>query len=130
MRGGGLQSPARSLSGGNMQKLILGRALVGLAPKLIVAHQPTWGLDIGAVAYVQRQLIAARDAGAAVLVISDDLDEVMAMGDRVAVMHAGQLTDALPLEAWTREAIGLAMAGATVASKSAVCEAANVEVRA
>ena len=83
----------------------------GGVPKLIVAHQPTWGLDIGAVAYVQRQLIAARDAGAAVLVISDDLDEVLALGDRVAVMHAGRLTDALPAESWTRERVGLAMAG-------------------
>lgn len=82
-----------------------------VVPKLIVAHQPTWGLDIGAVAYVQQQLIAARDAGAAVLVISDDLDEVLALGDRVAVMHAGQLSEALPAEAWTRESVGLAMAG-------------------
>ena len=111
VRGGGLHSAARSLSGGNMQKLILGRAMVGQAPKLIIAHQPTWGLDVGAVAYVQQQLMAARDAGAAVLVISDDLDEVMALGDRIAVMHAGYLTEALPLEAWTRETIGLAMAG-------------------
>ena len=111
VRGGGLQSAARSLSGGNMQKLILGRALVGLTPQLIIAHQPTWGLDIGAVAYVQQQLMSARDAGAAVLVISDDLDEVIALGDRIAVMHAGHLTDALPFQAWTREAIGLAMAG-------------------
>jgi simple sugar transport system ATP-binding protein len=144
VRGGGPQVPARSLSGGNMQKLILGRALlaperedagidpaagqpqggasppggqrpaqrrsVGV-PSLIVAHQPTWGLDIGAVAYVQQQLLAARDAGAAVLLISDDLDEVMALGDRIAVMHHGQLSDALPAEAWTRETIGLAMAG-------------------
>jgi ABC-type uncharacterized transport system ATPase subunit len=92
VRGGGPQTQARSLSGGNMQKLILGRALLapdGGTPKLIVAHQPTWGLDIGAVAYVQQQLIAARDAGAAVLLISDDLDEVLTMGDRVAVMHGG-----------------------------------------
>jgi ABC-type uncharacterized transport system ATPase subunit len=115
VRGGGPHAQARSLSGGNMQKLILGRALVapgsGSVPKLIIAHQPTWGLDIGAVAYVQQQLIAARDAGAAVLVISDDLDEVLALGDRVAVMHAGQLTEALPAEAWTRETVGLAMAG-------------------
>ena len=118
VRGGGPNTPARSLSGGNMQKLILGRALVApesadkaAVPKLIIAHQPTWGLDIGAVAYVQQQLIAARDAGAAVLVISDDLDEVMTLGDRVAVMHAGQLSEALPLEAWTRESVGLAMAG-------------------
>ena len=118
VRGGGPHTAARSLSGGNMQKLILGRALVSPSteatprpPRLIIAHQPTWGLDIGAVAYVQQQLVAARDAGAAVLVISDDLDEVLALGDRVAVMHAGRLTEALPGEAWTREAIGLAMAG-------------------
>jgi simple sugar transport system ATP-binding protein len=130
VRGAGLMAPARSLSGGNMQKLILGRALLApeqpeaakgddnrkhpnRAPRLIVAHQPTWGLDIGAVAYVQQQLIAARDAGAAVLLISDDLDEVLALGDRVAVMHGGHLGEARPAAAWTREAIGLAMAGAT-----------------
>ena len=120
VRGGGPISPARALSGGNMQKLILGRALLhpqstdaaAVTPRLIVAHQPTWGLDIGAVAYVQRQLIRARDAGAAVLLISDDLDEVMTLGDRVAVMHAGHLSEARPAAAWTREAIGLAMAGA------------------
>ena len=127
VRGAGPASAARSLSGGNMQKLILGRALLhpdtgasGLAapdtgsnttPRLIVAHQPTWGLDIGAVAYVQAQLIAARDAGVAVLLISDDLDEVLTLGDRVAVIHGGQLTPALPALEWTRESIGLAMAG-------------------
>ncbi|HEY0200235.1 MAG TPA: ABC transporter ATP-binding protein [Burkholderiaceae bacterium] len=115
VRGGGPDSPARALSGGNMQKLILGRALLPPAgepaPRLIVAHQPTWGLDIGAVAYVQQQLIAARDAGAAVLVISDDLDEVMLLGDRIAVMHAGHLTEARLADSWTRESIGLAMAG-------------------
>jgi simple sugar transport system ATP-binding protein len=114
VRGAGLDAPARSLSGGNMQKLILGRALLapdGSPPRLIVAHQPTWGLDVGAVAYVQEQLLAARDAGAAVLLISDDLDEVLALGDRIAVMHAGRLTPARPAGEWTREAIGLAMAG-------------------
>ncbi|WP_444812792.1 ABC transporter ATP-binding protein [Variovorax jilinensis] len=119
VRGGGLESPARALSGGNMQKLILGRALLAPAstpaqkriPRLIVAHQPTWGLDIGAVAYVQQQLIAARDAGAAVLLISDDLDEVLTLGDRVAVMHGGRLGEPRAPAAWTREAIGLAMAG-------------------
>ncbi|MFI8617083.1 ABC transporter ATP-binding protein [Acidovorax sp. NPDC077693] len=119
VRGGGPDAPARALSGGNMQKLILGRALLppqdaagtAAAPRLIVAHQPTWGLDIGAVMLVQQQLINARDGGAAVLLISDDLDEVLALGDRVAVMHEGHLGDALPAEGWTREAIGLAMAG-------------------
>ena len=117
VRGGGPLALARSLSGGNMQKLILGRALLApegqaATPRLIVAHQPTWGLDIGAVAYVQQQLIAARDAGAAVLLISDDLDEVMTLGDRIAVMHHGRLTDARRADDWTREGIGLAMAGA------------------
>jgi ABC-type uncharacterized transport system ATPase subunit len=125
VRGGGPLVAARSLSGGNMQKLILGRALMqpdtvainqvsnrgAKVPALIIAHQPTWGLDIGAVAYVQAQLIAARDAGAAVLLISDDLDEVLTLGDRVAVMHAGQMTVAKPVLDWSREAIGLAMAG-------------------
>ena len=82
------------------------------APILIIAHQPTWGLDVGAVMFVQQQLINARDAGAAVLLISDDLDEVLALGDRVAVMHDGQLSEARRAEDWTREAIGLAMAGA------------------
>ncbi|TWO69993.1 ABC transporter ATP-binding protein [Caenimonas sedimenti] len=115
VRGAGVHAPARALSGGNMQKLILGRALLspdGATPKLIVAHQPTWGLDIGAVAYVQRQILAARDAGAAVLLLSDDLDEVLAMGDRIAVMHAGSLTPPRAAGEWTREEIGLAMAGA------------------
>jgi simple sugar transport system ATP-binding protein len=128
VRGGGPMIAARSLSGGNMQKLILGRALMNPAqaatnsaamnaanaPRLIIAHQPTWGLDIGAVAYVQSQLIAARDAGAAVLVISDDLDEVLTLGDRVAVMHAGEMTAAKPALDWSREAIGLAMAGVEI----------------
>ncbi len=158
VRGGGPGAAARSLSGGNMQKLILGRALTypasmtptlatscaalppegampcsgrpGAAaaaatditgrtspppsstPRLIVAHQPTWGLDIGAVAYVQAQLIAARDAGAAVLLISDDLDEILTLGDRVAVMHGGSMCPARGALDWSREAIGLAMAGA------------------
>ena len=62
-------------------------------------------------AYVQQQLIAARDGGAAVLLISDDLDEVLTLGDRIAVMHQGQLTAALPAGQWTRQSLGLAMAG-------------------
>ncbi len=114
VRGAGALSPASLLSGGNMQKLILARALTapdGQPPRLIVAHQPTWGLDVGAVAAVQKQLLAARDAQAAVLLISDDLDEVMALGDRIAVLHAGRLSAALPAPAWTRATLGLAMAG-------------------
>jgi ABC-type uncharacterized transport system ATPase subunit len=88
-----------------------------------VAHQPTWGLDIGAVAYVQQQLIAARDAGAAVLLISDDLDEVLALGDRVAVMHGGHIGVPRPAHEWSREAIGLAMAGTDAEANQAAKDA-------
>jgi len=125
--GGGIDTQARSLSGGNMQKLILGRALAGDAggtrdrpaasrpagdvPSLIVASQPTWGLDIGAVAFVHQQLLDACARGAAVLLISDDLDEIFALADRVAVMHAGRLSPARPVAEWDLAAIGLAMAG-------------------
>ena len=118
VRGAGSDSPCHNLSGGNMQKLILGRALLPpdgqAAPTLIVAHQPSWGLDIGAVRYVHKQLLAARDTGAAVLLISDDLDEVMALGDRIAVMHGGMLTASRANAEWTRDALGLAMAGSDV----------------
>jgi general nucleoside transport system ATP-binding protein len=119
VRGAGLDSPARALSGGNLQKLILARALIapdGRPARLIVAHQPSWGLDVGAVAFVQAQLLAARDAGAAVLLISDDLDEVLALGNRIAVLYRGQLTPARPASDWSRESLGLAMAGAAAAA--------------
>ena len=78
-----------------MQKLILGRALLspdGSAPRLIVAHQPTWGLDIGAVAYVQKQLLAARDAGAAVLLTTHDMAEAAELADRVHIVDAGRVS--------------------------------------
>ena len=116
----GLNTPTRLLSGGNMQKLILGRALLGdggpgdrgiKTPTLIVADQPTWGLDVGAVAFVHQQLLDACAQGAAVLLISEDLDEIFALADRVAVMHNRQLSEALPTREWTLARIGLAMAG-------------------
>jgi general nucleoside transport system ATP-binding protein len=112
----GVFTTTRSLSGGNMQKLILGRALAGnpddpTPPRLIIANQPTWGLDIGAVAYVHQQLLDACAAGAAVLLISEDLDEILTLADRVAVIHHGRLTPARPRQDWTLAALGLAMAG-------------------
>ena len=112
VRGGGLDAPVRALSGGNMQKLILGRALVDGDAKLIVADQPTWGLDVGAVAEVHQRLLDAAAGGAAVLLISEDLDEIFALADRIAVMHAGHLGAPKPAPQWTLAAIGLAMAGA------------------
>ena len=106
-----IDQPIRDLSGGNIQKFIVGRELRD-APPLIIACQPTWGLDIGAVAFVHRQLLAARARGAAVLLMSEDLEEVFALADRIAVIHAGRLGAARPATAWTPESIGLAMAGA------------------
>jgi general nucleoside transport system ATP-binding protein len=114
VQGSGANAPIARLSGGNMQKLVIGRALMpvgGQPVRVVVAHQPTWGLDIGAVQFVHSQLLAARDAGAAVLFISDDLDEIFDMADHVAVLHNGALTSVRPLAQWSRTSIGLAMAG-------------------
>jgi simple sugar transport system ATP-binding protein len=108
VRTSGLDVSTRSMSGGNIQKLILGRALLN-QPVVVVANQPTWGLDVGAVAYIHSQLLAARNRGAAVVLISEDLDELLAIADRIAVMFHGQLSDARP--DWTLAEIGLAMAG-------------------
>jgi simple sugar transport system ATP-binding protein len=104
-----------------MQKLILGRALSsdGKTPPLIVANQPTWGLDIGAVAYVHQQLLDACAAGSALLLISEDLDEIFALADRIAVMHQGRLSAARPRADWTLTDIGLAMAGDAEAAHAA-----------
>jgi ABC-type uncharacterized transport system ATPase subunit len=109
-----LDQPIRMLSGGNIQKFILGREL-GQAPRVIIANQPTWGLDIGAVAFVHSQLLLARDRGAAVLLISEDLEEILAIADRVAVIFGGRLTPARPMAHWDAAAIGLAMAGGAAA---------------
>ena len=108
VRCSGLDAPARSMSGGNIQKLILGRALVN-EPQVIIANQPTWGLDVGAVSYIHSQLLTARERGAAVVLISEDLDELFAIADRIAVMFHGVLSGAR--DDWTIAQIGLAMAG-------------------
>ncbi|MCU0902815.1 MAG: ABC transporter ATP-binding protein [Tabrizicola sp.] len=100
----------RLLSGGNMQKLILGRALSG-NPAIILANQPVRGLDVGAIAYVQSQLIAARDRGAAVLLISEDLDEIMGLSDVLHVMSQGRLSPAFARGKMTASDLGLWMAG-------------------
>ncbi|MEP7300902.1 MAG: ABC transporter ATP-binding protein [Caldimonas sp.] len=114
VRGATLARRTGALSGGNVQKLLLGRVLQradGLPARLIVVHQPTWGLDIGAVAFVHGRLRAARNAGAAVLLMSDDLDEIELLADRIAVMSHGRLGAARPAAGWNREQLGLAMAG-------------------
>ncbi len=107
----GLEQPTRQLSGGNMQKLILGRVL-SRSPRLIVADQPTWGLDVGAVAWIHGRLLAAARSGAAIVLISEELDEILALADRIAVISHGRLSDARPVAAWSTETLGLAMMGA------------------
>ena len=106
----GPSTSIRLLSGGNMQKLILGRVLEA-RPRIILANQPVRGLDIGAVTFVHNRLIAARDAGAAVLLISEDLDEVMALSDVIHVIYEGRLSPAFPRGSKTPAELGVWMAG-------------------
>ena len=105
-----LETPARSLSGGNIQKLILARELSG-TPTVLVASQPTRGVDIGAAEYIHERLVAQREEGTAILVISEDLDEVFGLSDRIAVMYEGQVMGIVDPATATREEVGLMMAG-------------------
>ena len=107
IRGPGTEAPARLLSGGNIQKLILARVFEA-SPKLILANQPTRGLDMGAVSEVGKRLLQARKRGAGILLISEDLDELLALADRIIVMHDGALH---PAPSHDRAQIGLIMAG-------------------
>ena len=110
IRGAGIDGTNRLLSGGNMQKLILGRVLEA-APGIILANQPVRGLDVGAIAFVERRLIAARDAEAAVLLVSEDLDELLALADVVHVMSAGRLSRPFPRGTANAADLGLLMGG-------------------
>ncbi|WP_027134943.1 ABC transporter ATP-binding protein [Geminicoccus roseus] len=110
IRGAAPGTRTRLLSGGNMQKLILGRNLVE-NPRIIVASQPTRGLDEGAVAEIHRRLLEARAAGAGILLISEDLDEIFRLADRVQVIFKGRLSASIPIEAATETMLGLMMAG-------------------
>lgn len=114
----GPDAETKLLSGGNMQKLILARAL-SRAPAFILANQPVRGLDEGAIAYVQGRLLEARSNGAAILLISEDLDELMALSDRIAVMYHGRISSALPRGARTIAQIGLLMAGQNAGREAA-----------
>ncbi len=106
-----LQTPTSSLSGGNIQKLILARELDS-DPTVLLAAQPTRGVDIGAAEYIHGQLIERRSEGVAVLLISEDLDEILALADRIAVMYEGRIVQLVDRADATREGLGLAMAGA------------------
>lgn len=110
VRCGGLNSSARTMSGGNMQKLILSRVL-SESPQVILANQPTWGLDVGATAFVHRQLIEACRNGAGVIVISEDLDELFSVADTIQVMYQGNLSLPIDPARTTAAELGLAMSG-------------------
>jgi len=101
---------AKNLSGGNIQKIVLARE-ISRKPRLLVAAQPTRGLDIGATEYVHEQLLEQRRDGTAILMISEDLDEVIALSDRIAVIFEGEIMGILPHEEATPEKLGLLMAG-------------------
>lgn len=106
----GPAAQVRKLSGGNMQKLILARVL-SKEPRVILAHQPTWGLDVGAAAYVHNQLLEARQRGAGILLISEDLDELLQLCDRIQVIYHGRLSPALDPQTTSLQQLGLLMSG-------------------
>jgi general nucleoside transport system ATP-binding protein len=106
----GLDTPVSNLSGGNIQKLILAREL-SAAPGVLLVAQPIRGVDVGAAAYIHERLLAQRDTGTAVLVISEDLDEVLSLSDRILVMYEGSIIAEADPRASTREVLGLMMAG-------------------
>lgn len=101
----------RKLSGGNMQKVVLARALAR-KPKVLIASQPTRGLDVGATEYVRKRLLQEKEQGTAIILVSEDLDEVLALADRIAVMYEGCIKGIVPSAEATPENIGLLMAGA------------------
>ncbi|MBI5666796.1 MAG: ABC transporter ATP-binding protein [Chloroflexi bacterium] len=99
-----------TLSGGNQQKAIVAREF-SRNSRLLIAAQPTRGLDVGSIEFIHKQIVAMRDAGVAVLLVSTELDEIFSLSDRIAVMYAGKIIDTVPIEDATRESIGLLMAG-------------------
>lgn len=114
----GPQAETRLLSGGNIQKLILARSL-SKQPRFIIANQPVRGLDEGAIAYVQSQILEARDQGAGVLLISEDLDELFDISDRIAVFYHGRLMGPFAVEELNVTEVGLMMSGASAGPGSA-----------
>ncbi|HKX48055.1 MAG TPA: ABC transporter ATP-binding protein [Gaiellaceae bacterium] len=111
VRGGGPQTPARALSGGNQQKVVVAREVAG-DPRVLIAAQPTRGLDVGAIEFVHRRLVEERDEGRAVLLVSLELDEVLSLSDRILVMYEGEVVGEYGPDV-TEEELGVAMLGGT-----------------
>ncbi len=108
-----IRIPVANLSGGNQQKVIVAREF-SRPIRLLIASQPTRGLDVGSIEYIHNRIIAKRDEGTAVLLVSPELDEIMALADRIAVMYRGRIVATLPAAEATKEQLGLLMAGATL----------------
>ena len=110
VKAGGPRALARSLSGGNLQKFIVGRE-IDAQPKLFIVSQPTWGVDVGAAAQIRGEILALRDAGCAVLVVSEELDELFEVSDRLHVISKGQLSPSMAIAEASVERIGVWMSG-------------------
>ncbi|CAN5726094.1 ABC transporter ATP-binding protein [soil metagenome] len=110
VRTSSIDSPVSTLSGGNQQKVIIAREF-GHAEKLLIASQPTRGLDVGSIQYIHSQIVDKRDEGSAVLIVSSELDEIMALADRIAVMYGGEIVAVLDRADATVDDVGLLMAG-------------------
>jgi simple sugar transport system ATP-binding protein len=110
VKAGGAHALARSLSGGNLQKFIVGRE-IDAKPTLFIVSQPTWGVDVGAAAQIRGAILALRDAGCAVLVVSEELDELFEVSDRLHVIARGKLSPSVPISQATVEKIGEWMSG-------------------
>ena len=113
-----IDTMATSLSGGNQQKVVVAREF-SVPVQLVIAAQPTRGLDVGSIEYIHRRIVEQRDAGAAILIVSTELDEVLAVGDRIAVMYDGRIVGVLEGEDATYENLGLLMGGASFGTGAA-----------
>jgi len=111
----------RTLSGGNLQKVVLGREL-DASPKLIIANQPTRGLDVGSIEFVHKTLVEARDSGAGILLVSVELDEIFSLSDRIAVMFEGQIMGVINIEDANEQDIGILMAGGSLEAENVLFE--------
>jgi simple sugar transport system ATP-binding protein len=121
----GVATAARALSGGNLQKFVIGREILQ-SPSVIVVNQPTWGVDASAAAFIRQALLDRASDGAAIVVISQDIDELMEIADRFAALNEGRLSDSVPTEGLTIDRIGLMLGGAHGMHQADVHHAAEV----
>jgi simple sugar transport system ATP-binding protein len=112
----GPKAEARSLSGGNLQKFLVGREVLQ-DPSVLVINQPTWGVDAGAALAIHEAIMALAQAGAAVIIISQDLDEIFVLADRIAVISGGRVSEPVPTREATIESIGRLMGSSAAAAK-------------